>query len=170
MIDKINVKNTLLTGLLFSGLLLQIFAIKIYGNTIISSKILVVSWLLIGILFRQFTSSLLNTYYKTTNYFLQLVFNCCTFGGILVFCFLASNFYFRNENIETQKVQIIKTGHLSKGRGSCGKPYAVFKFRNTEKQVDFSCETEIEKYKFINLTITEGFLGYHIIIKKQLDN
>jgi hypothetical protein len=170
VINKFNFKNTILTVLLFSGVLLQIFAIKIYGNTIISWKILVSSWLLIGIACRQFTSSLLNTYYKTTNYFLQLVFNSCTFGGIFAFCFLASNFYFHNEKIETKKVEIIKTGHLSKWRGSCGKPYAVFKFGNTEKQVDFSCETEIEKYKYINLTIKEGFFGYHIIINKHLDN
>ena len=170
MIDKVNLKNTSLTVLLFSGLILQIFAIKIYGNTIISWKILMSTWLLVGIISRQFTSSLLNKYYETTNYFLQLFFNSCTFGGIFVFCLLASNFYLHTETIETKRVEIIETGHSSKWRGSCGKPYAVFKFDNTEKQVVFSCETEIEKYKFINLTSKEGFFGYHIIINTQLDN
>ena len=160
-----------MTVLLFSGLILQIFAIKIYADTIIIWKLPVLLWLLVGIVSRQFTSSLLDTYYKTTNYLLQLFFNACAFGGILSFCFLASNFYLNTDTTtENARVEIIKIGHLSKWRGSCGKPYAVFQFDNSEKQVDFSCESEIERYKFINLTIRKGFWGYYIITKKQLSN
>jgi hypothetical protein len=167
--DKFNLNNTVLTILFFAGLILQVFAIGIYRNTIIDWKVTSIIWLFTGLISQRFTATILNTYYRTTNYFMQLFFNVCSFGGMMAFCFLSINYYFNTEaQTEIVKTLIVKTGHLAKGRHGCENPYADVEIQNTTKQLVFPCDTEIEKYKFVSLTIRKGFLGFYIIADRKL--
>lgn len=168
--DKEKTINYYLTALFFAGLILQVFAIGIYRSTIINWKITTAIWLVVGLITQRLTTTLLNSYYNTTNYFMQLFFNVCSFGGIAAFCFLSANYYLTpNSQTETLKTPIIKIGHLAKGKKGCNNPYANIEIYNTEKQIVFPCDTPIENYKYVTLTTRKGLFGFYTIIDKQLE-
>jgi len=170
LVPKTTKNSTILTTLFFTGLILQVFAIGIYRNTIIDWKVTSTIWLLTGLLSQRITTTMLNTYYRTTNYFMQLFFNVCAFGGIMAFCFLAINYYFNTDApTEEVKAMIVKTGHLASGRNGCRNPYAAVEIQNTTKQLVFPCDTEMKKYRFVRLNIRRGFLGFDIIADRRLE-
>ena len=165
ILGKMNFKNIGLSLLFFSGLILTIFEINIFHKTIIDWKIPTSIWVFTGLLFAPFMSKHLVNYYNTTGLFLQLVFNICSFGGILVYIFMATNYYFGKDNkLETFQTEILKTGHLAKGRNGCGSPYADVFVKKSDKQLIFPCDFEIEQYKYVDLTLQKGLLGFDIII------
>ncbi len=83
----------------------------------------------------------------------------------MVYVFMATNYYFgKNNKIETLQTEILKTGHLAKGKGGCGLPYADVIIKKSDKQLIFPCDFEIEQYKYVDLTLQEGLLGFDVII------
>lgn len=164
---KLNYINIGISILFFSGLILTIFEINIFQKTIIDWKIPTGIWFFTGFIFLPFTAKYLVNYYETTGFFLQSVFNICSFGGILVFIFMATNYYFHfDSQTETYKTKIIRTGHLAKGRSSCAPPYAEVVIKHLDKQLIFPCDFEIERYKYINLTVQKGIWGFDIILNQ----
>lgn len=167
---KFKLYNSILTILFLAGLILQSFAISIYRDTIIDWKLTCIIWFLTGLISQRFTKNILNKYYSTTNYFMQLFFNVCSFGGIMAFSFFSVNYYFSLDyQTEIQKTLIVRKGHLAKGRHGCESPYAEVEIYNTTKQLVFSCDTEIQQYNFVKLTTRKGFLGFYIINDRQLE-
>ena len=162
---KMNFKNVGLSIFFFSGLILTIFEINIFHKTIVDWKIPTSIWFFGGLLFAPFMSKHLVNYYNTTGLFLQSVFNICSFGGILVYVFMATNYYLGVDNqSETIRTEILKTGHLAKGRNGCGNPYADVKIKNSDKELIFPCNFEIERYKYVDLILKKGLLGFDIIL------
>ena len=160
-----------LTFLFFTGLILTIFEINIFHLTIIDWKIPRGIWLGVGVLVLIFFRKVLTDYYDTKNIFLQLVFTVCSFGGLSTYGFMASNYYL-NGNIETEtlKTEIIKNGHLAKGRSGRGEPYANVIINGTEKQLIFPCGFEIERYKYVNIKLRRSFLGFDLILEQVPTN
>ncbi len=153
----------------FASAIIHVFAIYIYKRTVIDWEIIFSIWLLIGIISQRFTSSFLDIYLKTTNYFMQLFFNVCSYGGLMALCFLATNYYF-NIYSQTEKhtTPLINSGYHAKARYGCPHPYAYVIIFNTVKELVFSCDIEIEKYKFVKLTTEKGLFGFYIITNKEL--
>jgi hypothetical protein len=164
---KYNKINYVLTVLFFSGLVLTYFEILIFRKTVIDWKIPTGIWFFVGLAMTFVTTELLDKYYKTTDFFLRLVFNINAFGGLTVYIFMSLNYYFQpSDESKKMKVSIIKTGHLAKGRSGCGEPYAHINIQGEEKELIFRCDIEIENYKFVDLTVKKGLWGFDIITTK----
>ena len=81
---------------------------------------------------------------------------------------MATNYYFRKDTqLEIIKTKISRTGHLAKGNYGCANSYADIIVKDCDKELIFPCGFEIAEYKFVNLTITKGILGFDIIMGKE---
>jgi hypothetical protein len=166
----INWVNSLLTVLFIGALLLTVFEIHIYRKTLIHWAIPTLIWFSTGLIMTPLTSNFLKKHYSISSFFLQLVYNVVTWGGILIFTFMATNYYLPKDDPETISTKIITTGHLAKGVDGCGEPYCDIVVRNIKKQLVFPCDFDLENYQEIELTIRKGFLGFDIITNKNFTN
>jgi hypothetical protein len=168
---NINWVNTLLTILFIGTLYLTVFEIHIYRKTLIHWAIPTCIWFGTGLVLTPLTSNFLAKHYSTSGFFLQLVFNVVTWGGLLIYVLMATNYYFPQDKEKTITTKIISTGHLAKGRGGgCAEPYCEIVVNGKEKQLVFSCGVEIENYNYVDLTINKGLLGFDIITEKTPTN
>lgn len=165
--SKINWVSGALTALFIGAIILTVFEIEIYRKTLINWVLPTFIWVSIGLILTPLTSSFLKKYYDTDSFFLRLIFNIVIWGGLVIYSFMATNYYFPRDNSKIIKTKIIKTGHLAKGRYGCGEPYCDVVIDKKEKQLTFPCDFEIEKYNFIELTIKKGLWGFDIIIDKR---
>lgn len=75
--------------------------------------------------------------------------------------------YHHPKSAETRiKVQVLNSGHLAKGKSGCATPYVDVNIKGLNKELIFPCDFESEKYKFVNVTIKEGFFGIEILTDK----
>lgn len=157
------------TGLLFiSGLLLTVWAIEIYRHTVISWVYPTLLWSLPGIILTPVLYNYLNRKIWTKSWLLHSVFNICTWGGIVVYCFMAGNFYSASNTTSVVQVPVINKGHLAKGRNGCGEPWLEVEYNGEIKQLIFDCGTNIDKIQLVQLTISKGFLGFDVIRNQNL--
>jgi len=164
---NINWVNCILTILFIGTLYLTVFEIHIYRKTLIHWAIPTSIWFITGLIVTPLTSNFLEKHYSISGFFLQLVFNVVTWGGLLIYGLMATNYYYANDKSKLITSKIITTGHLSKGRGGgCAEPYCELNINGKEKQLVFSCGVEIENYKYVELTIKKGLLGFDIITEK----
>jgi hypothetical protein len=166
--------DNLVVILFFLGLILLIWEIFIYRRTIIELKIPLLLWLTPGV----FMTPLL---YKRMNYIdgmkahwtLHYILHTCMTGAFVLFTFMASNYYFADNQIEKSTFEIIGTGSLpgSKGHRSERKPYVVINYKGMEKQLIFSYpETDrINSAKMVNLSVKKGLLGFDIIERYETE-
>lgn len=165
---RLYIINLIVKAGFVSGLILTIFEIHLYRDTIIQWTIPTAIWFFSGLILTPTTSNLFKKYNITSVFFWQLVINAGGFGGLFVYTFIALNYYFPSDKKVYEKVQIIKTGHLAKGKYGCGNPYADVKINDINKELIFPCNIEIEKYKYINLTMKKGLLGFYTVESKTV--
>ena len=159
---------SILTILFIGGIILTVLEINIYRQTLISWTIVTAVWLSSGLIATFFTSNLLTKHYETKGLFLKVVYNTAAFGGIVTYGFMALNFYFPSDYQAIVRTEIIKTGRLAKGRGGCGNPYAGVVLKGRPKELVFPCDYELDKYRYVKLSVKKGLLGFEIIGDIQL--
>ena len=146
--------------------MLTVWETFIYDSTFIHWVIPTFIWLFTGIAFIPFTSFYLGKYYNIQNFFYQLFFNVVAFGGILLFSFMASNYYFYYDGkTEIIKAPINGIGHYTRKAG--GAPYADVNVKDIDKQIVFYYDSDIVDKKFIIFTLRKGLWGFDVILKKQ---
>jgi hypothetical protein len=164
---KYKIINYSLAALFLTGIILTVCEINLYRETIIRLIIPTSIWLISGLAFTPLTSGLLKKYFGTSPLIWRAFFNLIAFGGIIVYIFIASNYYFYSDKTQSNiKTPILNTGYLAKGKNGCGNPYADVTINGADKQLIFSCDIIIEDYKYINLTIRKGLWGFEIIEDK----
>ena len=157
----------------FTGLILQIFAVDLFRQTFISQKITVSLYLISGIigfilLRHKIQGSLKNKFF---DFIISLTYCMISIGGNLAFLFLAGNYYLASSETTRQTFSIVSTGTFAKAYPSgCRKPYADIKKDGLTKEIVFKCNLpkDINTYKSIDMTISEGGLGFDIIKTKRL--
>ena len=167
-IRKSNTLHYVLKGVFLVGAILTAFEINIYRDTIINWVIPTSIWFVTGLLLTLLTSRILELQYGKSSFFIHLAYNVLAFGGMLIYIFMASNYYFPTDEKIVKKVKIIKIGYLGKGRYGCGNPYVNVRINGIDKELIFPCDTEIENHNFVSLTIRKGLLGFDVIIEKTL--
>ena len=156
--------NGVLGTLFIGSLLLTMWEIDIYEKTFIPFKFPFLIWVLTGLAFTPFFKRILTIYFTTPFLFLQIVYNIVTWGGLFVSAFMFANYYLADKTTIVINEKIISTGHLARGsRGTCEKPFIIINYNGQEKQLVFYCDTQVELYKSVDLTIANGFLGYDIV-------
>jgi hypothetical protein len=82
---------------------------------------------------------------------LRVVYNTGAFGGIVIYSFMALNFYSITGNEKMITTKIIKSGSLAKGRHGCSHPYVIVEIIDRTKQVVLPCDFEIGDSNFAKL-------------------
>jgi len=166
--------DSLVVILFFLGLILLLWEIFIYRKTIIEFKIPLIIWLTPGI----FLTPVL---YKTMNYIdgmmahwtLHYILHTCMTGSFVLFAFMASNYYFAENQIEQKTFKIIGNGSLAGAKGQRSKriPFVMIKYQGMEKQLIFSySETDrINSAEMVNLTVKKGLWGFDILEKYETE-
>jgi len=171
---KITLANTLLTIGFVVGMGLTMWAIGLVRDTLIENWVPWVIWLSPGLLLTPFDRQFLLKEYKLNSWFFQALYNISSAGGGLLIIFMAINFYFTSPGTAVRKLPITSYGKMNSGRynsnSTCKNPYVVFDYKGSSKEFPFPCGTEVEKYKFIQLTVKRGLMGYDVIISEVLVN
>jgi len=154
--------NLLLVILFIGSLSLMVWEIKIYQKAFVPLKIPFVIWLLTGLISIPILRKHATDYLETANILLQSFYGLVTFGGISVSIFMLSNFYFADNEKFVVNERIISTGTLGTSRG-CRQPFIIINHDGQEKQLVFYCGTPVEKYKSIDLTLSQGLFGFEIV-------
>jgi len=165
------VNNTLGVILFFSfwaGLILAGFSINLYEATFIPWYIpvliyvvpaLVLSPLVLKTLFRE------RPRYVIAKCFILTIGNVAGLGGILLYAFMAVNFYdVDNSKVSTQKLPIIARG-FNKYKTST-VPYVLVKYKNLVK--DFQCpydNSTVYEFHDLKVAVNRGYFGFDVVKK-----
>jgi len=155
------------------GLILEIFAVDLFRLTFISTTVSVALYVVTGLigfflLRRKIKGSVKN---KFLDLIVSLTWSFVSFGGTLIFLFLASNYYLAKHDTAKQTFPIVKTGTLGKGFfSSCAQPTVDIEKDGLSKEIIFKCNLSenIASYKSIELLTSKGALVFDIIKDKQL--
>lgn len=156
----------------FGGLILQIFAVDLFRLTFIPAMISVGIYLGAGCIgFLLLRKKLIDR--QQNNFFgmvIALTWCIVSIGGILTFLLLGANYYLAKRGSTRQSFQIVDTGTMGGRFSKCVETYAVIKREGLAKEIVFSCEKHglIADHKTIDLSISEGALGFDIIRNKQI--
>lgn len=170
-----NKKLDNLIGFLFIlGLVLMIWEIFIYRRTIIALKIPLLIWLTPGLFLTPMLYNKMNNIDgMKAHWSLHYILHTCMTGGIMMFCFMAMNFYLSENLVQEKKFEILKTGSLpgSKGHRDERMPYVVINYEGMEKQLIFSYRetSRVNSAEFVNLFIKKGFLGFDVLAKYNVE-
>ena len=164
MKDEKKLRNGIMSILTIGSLLLINWEMSIYRKTFISFLVPFSVFIIGGLTTFFFLRKRMSFYSQNEhNILLQAIHGLVFFGGIIIFSFMGTNFYFSDRNEKIYNLKIEKTGRLAKGRYGCGKPYAIVNYENSSKQLIFSCNTEIENSSKVKVSIKNGFFGFAII-------
>ena len=167
MKDPTKKRNRIMSILTFGSLLLIIWEMFIFRKTFISFLI-PLSILVIGGLAAFFSLRNKINYYIQNEHsiFLQAIHGIILFGGLLMFSFMGANYYFTTQKEEIFDLKVVETGHLARGRRSCGNPYAIVNYNNTKKQLIFPCNTDLENCTNVKVGLNQGLFGF-VVIKEM---
>ena len=150
--------------LTFGSIILIIWEMFLFRKTFISVLIplslLIFGGLVAFLLFRKRISFYVDNQH---NIVLQAVHGTLLFGGLIMFSFMGANYYFAASKKQVYDLEVIETGHLTKRRRGCGKPFVVVRFNTTQKQLIFSCNTDVDGLKRVKVALNDGFLGYVVV-------
>jgi hypothetical protein len=166
---NITSSRVIFNALFFIGALLTVWELEIYENTFIDYRIPTLLWIGPGLCLTPVLRKTLAFHMNTSSLLLQLIYNVVTWGGIIVFTFMATNFYFTEQNTWQHTLKIKSNGSLAGGGGGrCRIPYVVVDWMGNEKQIEFPCGTALAQADSIKVDLKKGLLGYEVIVDKEL--
>jgi len=154
----------------WAGLILAGFSITLYEATFIPFYVAVIIYigpallltpLVLKMLFRE------RPRYVVVKCFMIAIGNVAGMGGILLYTFMAVNFYNVDDSaVTTQKVPIVARG-FNKYKTST-VPYVVVKYKNLSKE--FQCPYDYSPvYEFheLQVTVNRGYFGFDVVKKEE---
>lgn len=151
------------------SLLLILWEFSIYRKTFIQVYIPIFVMVIGGfsafLIFRKKINYYINLEH---NFYLQALHGIILFGGVLMYLFMALNFYIPVGKDQILNLKVIEIGKLSTRRRSCEKPYAIVDYKGFEKQLIFPCYTDLQNSKSIKVSMRKGMLGFLIIDEMEL--
>jgi hypothetical protein len=170
---KIKTANIIYGIPFWAGLILQIFAVDLFRLTFVPTTLSVGLYVVAGLigffLVRQKIKGSLKN--KFLDLIVSLTWSVVSFGGTLIFLFLAGNYYLAQHETTKQTLPIVKTGTLGKGHfSSCAQPFVDIEKDGLTKEIIFKCNLpkNIATYKSIDLLTSKGAFGFDIIRDKKL--
>jgi len=158
----------LLSAVFVLGLVLMVFEIQIFRNTVLETKMALFIYVGTSVIALPFTSKMLSNYQGAQTLFLKLIFNLGAVGGTCLFSFMALNYYLPQNGADEIQVAILERGSLGSSDRSCRSPYVMVEIYGKEKQLVFPCSADVESNNFVNLYMARGLFGIPIILQKDL--
>jgi hypothetical protein len=159
--------DRLFGALILGCMLLIIWEIFIYEKTFIPLFVPLAVWLLTGIVITILSMGKF-IYQPTPSVFNQLLFNIIVWGGLTLFSFMWGNYHFCDKATSVINEKILSTGHLATKRAECAQPYIEVAYKGQVKQLMFDCDTPVENYTSVDLTIARGLFGFDILLQSKL--
>lgn len=100
--------------------------------------------------------------------FVKLLHGVLVFGGVLMFIFMALNYYLVSDQVLTPQLKVEEKGQLAKGRNGCGNPYVLVNYKGFEKQLILPCGTDLRNVERVKLELQEGLFGFMIVRSEEL--
>lgn len=164
--------NSILGALFVCGIMLTVIEIDIYRLTFIHVEILIAIWIISGVIVTPIFRNFFNIYFNQSPREIPIVFhvlyNIPTFGGIVIFLFMWTNYHYAKDDVKTITRPIQSSGWYANTRRGCGSAYAYIQYQDLKKELIFPCRTEIKKYDVIYIETAKGFWGFDIILSRSL--
>ncbi|MCO4293075.1 hypothetical protein NF867_09385, partial [Solitalea sp. MAHUQ-68] len=170
--ERVSKGNKILDAAFYSffllGLILLIWEIYIYRQTIIDVKIPLLIWTVPGVFLTPLLYDKLNNIDgRVGHWILHYIGHTCSTGAILLFGFMASNLYMADYKKVNKQYSIIEKGSIpgSKGHRNERLPYVVINYEGLKKELIFSySQTDIiNTANNVNLTVRKGFWGFDVL-------
>ncbi|WP_299611455.1 hypothetical protein, partial [uncultured Aquimarina sp.] len=161
---------------LFIGLLLMIWQIEIYRNTIIDFRLLLGFVIIVTIItFLIDVKNYSKTYYEYSNtslIFYSLLQYLFSAGLISCSAITLTNYYFADKDPIKKRYTIIHRSSLTGGKYHRDerKPTFYINYKGTEKELVFPHKyfDNMHSYKKIEFEVNQGLLGFDILKNKRL--
>jgi hypothetical protein len=160
----------------FLGLILIVWQIKIFRNTIIDLSILIGIILLIGIVcffidYKNYAKTY--KYSGVRLYIYSLIHYMCGFGFIACSVFMLTNYYLADKTPEKDTFEIISRSSMpgSKYRRNERIPTFRINYEGKIKELVFSHKyyERMDFYTNVELEVKNGYFGFDIIENKKLN-
>lgn len=169
-------RKILYTTLLILGLVLMLWQILIYRNTIINTGLLVAIVFVVGticfILDYKHYKKTYDTYSWFRVFFYGFLQSTVSYGFMACSFFVLTNYYFADQEVIKKAYYITKRSSLpgSKGSRSERKPTFYINYDGIEKELVFSHEFYAERMKFekVEFEVQKGYFGFDILLNKKL--
>lgn len=111
-------------------------------------------------------------YYVESSYSNSLIafHGVIMFGGLLMFLFMAANFYLSTGENEVHELKVINSGELNSRRSDCDPQTATVEYYGFEKQLVFGCHTDLSNTKSIKVKMQKGLFGFFVVKDVKLVN
>lgn len=155
--------NRIVNFLFFASLLLVLWGISIYRQTIIETKYPLVACIFGIVVANLFLPLFVATTYSRT---LTVVARSTIGAGFFYFALLFLNQQFRNETVLAEEFEIVERGSLARGKSArCSQPYVMVNFHGEMKQLIFYCDKEdtINRSRKIILYYSQGAFGFAVV-------
>ena len=100
---------------------------------------------------------------------LRSLYGTFTFGGILMFVFMALNHYVPIGDPKNISLKVLKADHFGDRYGE-GDPYVIVRYNGMRKQLVFSHDVNIDDCVSVHLQIRTGLFGFKTIEKMELES
>lgn len=157
------------------GLILIIWEIPIYQNTIIDLKILIGIILTVAIIvfiidIKNFEKTY--SYSKTKLYIYSLIHYISGFGFIACSIFILTNFYFAESEFKKEKYKIEARSSIPgrKYRRLERQPTFEINYKEERKELVFPHRyyNSMNLYNYIEMEVRKGYLGFDVLENKTL--
>ncbi len=153
------------TGIL--GLVLMIFQISIYRQTIIKTYIPISIILIVGFVSFYFNRQHYKKTYLLTGNFFPIMQNLISWGFISCYFFMATNYYLADEAITEYKFEIKEKSSMPgpKGHRDETKPLVTINYFNFRKELVFlySEAGKVDKADSVIVLVKKGGLGFDVL-------
>jgi hypothetical protein len=165
--SRFTIASAVLMFLFFGGAVLTIFEINIYRNTIIPWVVPTVVWLAAGLALIPLMRKHLVAHLKMNNVFYQIVY--CLFGpgGIVVYLFMALNYYTASGEITNHTFPIEEKSSMPgpKGRRNERHPLVRFSYFDQKKELVFKYTdtARVNIADSVSVSVVNGGLGFDVL-------
>lgn len=153
--------------LVLLGTFCNVYSYIFYNATFIESYKLLMAWVILAMAITFLEYAFTENTFSLKKFFGRTFIYLVTVSGILIFTFLAINFYVPTKNSQREyKAEILKKSWTYiKGRTF---PTVLVEVEGHKKVLVFNHGPKVEEMKYVLLNLNRGILGYHIIINSKL--
>lgn len=150
---------------------LILWEISIYRLTFIPWGIPACIGIITGVIMTPLLRKLIDGIFPGHGLAVQLLYNIVTWGGIVMFLFMWSNYQFAGSQQRKINAPFVKVDRLTRRGGvGEGRPYITILYKGQEQHLLFDKGTNMDSCSSVDLTLADGLLGYVVVVDKTLRN
>lgn len=161
LLDKI------ITGLFLLGMILTVLGFFYTRKTIIELKILLIIFFSPGVILTPIFYNLLNKIDgRKGHWVLHYLLHTIIVGGLILYLFMATNFYKASDYFSQQTYDVIGVGGFKRNQTE----HVIIKYENQERKIYVPKVDPniVRNARKVSITMREGFWNYKVITKSEI--